>query len=34
VVYPREYHGIVEPAHVHDIMERNQRWFLRWLLAR
>ncbi len=33
VVYPREYHSISEPAHVHDVMERNLRWFLRWLLG-
>lgn len=32
VVYPREYHSISEPAHVRDVMERNLRWFLRWLL--
>jgi dipeptidyl aminopeptidase/acylaminoacyl peptidase len=34
VVYPREYHSISEPAHVRDVMERNQRWFLHWLLGR
>jgi dipeptidyl aminopeptidase/acylaminoacyl peptidase len=33
VVYPREYHSISEPAHVRDVMERNERWFLHWLLA-
>ena len=32
VVYPREGHGITEPAHVRDLMERNYRWFARWLL--
>lgn len=32
VVYPREGHGIVEPAHQRDLMERNLRWFTRWLL--
>ncbi|MCC6537361.1 MAG: S9 family peptidase, partial [Bryobacterales bacterium] len=31
VVYPREGHGIVEPAHQRDLMERNLRWFTRWL---
>ena len=31
VVYPREGHGIVEPAHVRDLLERNLRWFLKWL---
>ncbi len=31
VVYPREGHGIVEPAHVRDLLERNLDWFLRWL---
>jgi len=31
VVYPREGHGIAEPAHVRDLLDRNLRWFLRWL---
>lgn len=31
VVYPREGHGIVEPQHVRDLLERNLSWFLRWL---
>jgi dipeptidyl aminopeptidase/acylaminoacyl peptidase len=31
VVYPREGHGITEPAHQRDLMERNLRWFTRWL---
>jgi dipeptidyl aminopeptidase/acylaminoacyl peptidase len=31
VVYPREGHGISEPAHVRDLLERNYRWFMRWL---
>lgn len=31
VIYPREGHGIVEPAHQRDLMERNLRWFSRWL---
>ena len=31
VVYPREGHGIAEPAHQRDLMERNLRWFSRWL---
>lgn len=31
VVYPREGHGISEPAHVRDLLDRNLRWFLRWL---
>lgn len=31
VVYPREGHGIAEPAHVRDVMQRNLAWFLRWL---
>jgi len=34
VVYPREGHGIVEPAHQRDLMERNLRWFRKWLLGR
>ncbi|MBM3795816.1 MAG: S9 family peptidase, partial [Acidobacteria bacterium] len=34
VVYPREGHEIVEPAHQRDLMERNLRWFTRWLPAR
>jgi dipeptidyl aminopeptidase/acylaminoacyl peptidase len=31
VVYPREGHGFVEPGHQRDLMERNLRWFSRWL---
>jgi dipeptidyl aminopeptidase/acylaminoacyl peptidase len=31
VEYPREGHGIVEPAHQRDLMERNLRWFTKWL---
>jgi dipeptidyl aminopeptidase/acylaminoacyl peptidase len=31
VVYPREGHAITEPAHQKDLMERNLRWFTRWL---
>ena len=31
VVYPREGHGIAEPAHQRDLMERNLRWFTLWL---
>ena len=31
VVYPREGHGITEPKHVRDLLERNLSWFLRWL---
>jgi dipeptidyl aminopeptidase/acylaminoacyl peptidase len=31
VVYPREGHGLVEPPHIRDLLERNSRWFLRWL---
>ncbi len=31
VVYPREGHGFVEPAHQRDLMERNLRWFMQWL---
>ncbi|TAM84926.1 S9 family peptidase, partial [bacterium] len=31
VVYPREGHGFVEPAHQRDLMERNLRWFTEWL---
>jgi dipeptidyl aminopeptidase/acylaminoacyl peptidase len=31
VVYPREPHSFVEPAHQRDVMERNLRWFTRWL---
>ncbi len=34
VVYPREGHGIGEPAHQRDLMERNLRWFTRWLSVR
>jgi dipeptidyl aminopeptidase/acylaminoacyl peptidase len=31
VVYPREPHGFTEPGHQRDVMERNLRWFMRWL---
>jgi dipeptidyl aminopeptidase/acylaminoacyl peptidase len=31
VIYPREGHGISEPVHVRDLLERNLRWFLKWL---
>jgi dipeptidyl aminopeptidase/acylaminoacyl peptidase len=31
VVYPREGHGLTEPAHIRDLLERNLNWFLRWL---
>ena len=31
VIYPREGHAIAEPAHQRDLMERNLRWFARWL---
>jgi dipeptidyl aminopeptidase/acylaminoacyl peptidase len=34
VIYPREGHGISEPAHVRDVMERNLNWFLRWMHGR
>jgi dipeptidyl aminopeptidase/acylaminoacyl peptidase len=30
-VYPREGHGIAEPAHQRDLMQRNFDWFERWL---
>jgi len=33
VVYPREGHGFTEPAHVRDLLERNFRWFTKWLAA-
>lgn len=33
VVYPREGHSIVERAHQRDLMERNLRWFKRWVLG-
>ena len=31
VMYPREPHGFSEPEHQRDVMERNLRWFSRWL---
>lgn len=31
VVYPREGHGIAEPAHQRDLLERNLRWFTAWV---
>jgi dipeptidyl aminopeptidase/acylaminoacyl peptidase len=32
VTYPREGHGIAEPAHQRDLMNRNMQWFRRWVL--
>jgi dipeptidyl aminopeptidase/acylaminoacyl peptidase len=32
VTYPREGHGIAEPAHQRDLMRRNLDWFKRWVL--
>ena len=32
VTYPREGHGIAEPAHQRDLMSRNLQWFKRWVL--
>jgi dipeptidyl aminopeptidase/acylaminoacyl peptidase len=32
VTYPREGHGITEPAHQRDMMRRNLEWFKRWVL--
>ncbi|MFN0165154.1 MAG: S9 family peptidase [Bryobacteraceae bacterium] len=34
VTYPREGHGIAEPMHQKDLMERHARWFSRWVLGR
>jgi len=31
VTYPREGHGIAEPAHQRDLMRRNLQWFKRWV---
>jgi dipeptidyl aminopeptidase/acylaminoacyl peptidase len=31
VIYPREPHGFTEPEHQRDVMDRNLRWFMRWL---
>jgi dipeptidyl aminopeptidase/acylaminoacyl peptidase len=31
VTYPREGHGIAEPAHQRDLMARHLRWFEHWL---
>ena len=31
VTYPREGHGILEPWHQRDLLERNLRWFQRWI---
>ena len=30
--YPREGHSISEPRHQQDLMQRNLRWFKRWIL--
>jgi dipeptidyl aminopeptidase/acylaminoacyl peptidase len=32
VTYPREGHGIGEPAHQRDLLRRNLEWFKRWVL--
>ena len=32
VTYPREGHGITEPRHQLDLMNRNLQWFKRWVL--
>ena len=32
VTYPREGHGIAEPAHQRDMMRRNLQWFKHWVL--
>jgi dipeptidyl aminopeptidase/acylaminoacyl peptidase len=34
VTYPREGHGIAEPAHQRDLMRRNLEWFEKWILGR
>jgi len=34
VTYPREGHGIAEPAHQRDLMRRNLQWFKRWVLKK
>lgn len=34
VTYPREGHGIAEPAHQRDLMRRNLQWFNRWVLSK
>ena len=34
VTYPREGHGIDEPMHQRDLMDRNLRWFKKWVLGK
>jgi len=34
VTYPREGHGIAEPAHQRDLMRRNLQWFKQWVLRK
>jgi dipeptidyl aminopeptidase/acylaminoacyl peptidase len=34
VTYPREGHGIGEPMHQRDLMNRNEEWFEKWVLRR
>lgn len=34
VTYPREGHGIAEPAHQRDMLRRNLEWFKRWVLKK
>ena len=31
VIYPREPHGLREPNHIRDAMNRNLEWFSQWL---
>jgi dipeptidyl aminopeptidase/acylaminoacyl peptidase len=32
VTYPREPHGVGEPAHQRDLLLRNLQWFKKWLM--
>lgn len=34
VTYPREGHGISEPRHQMDLMQRNLNWFEKWIPAK
>lgn len=34
VTYPREPHGIGEPAHQRDLLQRNLEWFRKWIPVR
>jgi len=34
VRYPREGHGLREPRHIVDLMDRSVRWYEHWFATR